>query len=386
MEEIYKLRRKDNVFIFTDGSNHDDYITIQMAIKVLPNLKGIIISGGAYGNPGASLTIYTNFLRKFDRTDVKVYVGPLTSLFDIENGYSDTFAKQVTRKSLFFIDQLYGASYLIPNCGPNVINYDYEQDILNTESPVFLCLGNLTPVVGVAHHAKFIYIMGGRFNPPDLSTINPPSNLKINPFASSNIYADPIAAQRVLEMVGHKTAWLFSDSARSIPISEEGLERLEEITNCENRCSLEIIKVIYRTMIDEDIAYPVSDASLLILALYPELFTNITRERIIINTGVELNVNIDRNDAIVTQELVFSLGIGGMQRTEEGYLTYLVQGPREEEIRDVYFEILSLDDYILAHEENDESDCDHHHENHCDHHSEDHCRDHCDYESEDDYY
>lgn len=353
---MYKIKYDDNIFIFTDGSNHDDYIAIQMAIKLFKNIKGIVISGGAYGNPGASLTIYTNFLRKFNREDIKIYIGPLKSLFDEENDYSDTFSRQVSKKTLFYIDQLFGANYLIPNYGPNKIRTNYVEDVLATPSPVLLCLGHMTPLIPVAQHAKFIYMMGGRFNPPDISESTPPSNYKANASSSSNIYADPLAAQRVLEIAGEKIAWLFSDAARSIPVSEESLKELHRITHDGNRCSMKIIKQIYRTMIDTNEAYPVSDASLIILALHPEYFNNITLERILINTGVSLDISIDRNNATTSQTITYSLGIGGMDLSEEGYLTYLVRDPSPERVLRKYYEILCLDDCKIKRHRRDRKD------------------------------
>ena len=345
---MYTVKPNDNVFIFTDGSNHDDFFTIMMAIKTIKNLKGIILGGGLFGHPGASLTIYTNLLTMFNRPSVKVYVGNFNSLEDQETNYGDIFAKQVKPKTLFWIDQLFGASYLIPNYGPNVVNFDFESDILATPDPIFFCLGGATSMINVADHAKFIYVMGGRFNPQDGSCIEPTSNVKKNPNASSNIYGDPLAAQKVLEIAGNKTAWLFSNAAQSITVDEETLKKLEDITHEGNEASLEIITTMYKTMMEVGEAYPASDASLYVLAFYPELFQSIVEDAIKIVTGVTLDIEVDCEERKIKDILTFEMGIGGMELDENGTKTFLVNDPIPDKVLQVFLDVMALDDCTFS--------------------------------------
>lgn len=355
-----KLDINDNIWIITDGNSHDDLVTYSIMLKIIPNIKGVVISGNGFASSGSSLITFKNYARMAGRCNIPVYMGSFISLFDEKNDYQGTYTTIVRGEQLMYSDFAFGWYRLIDNDQPVKILRDFESAFRKTKSPVVFALGPLTDVSKIADHAKKIYVLGGSFNPEDISEITPSSKRRVNPFASSNLYLDPLAAQKVLEIAGERTYWLFSSASRSIDINDETLKIIKRLVNDENKFSMKMIIAIYKFMLENDIAYFINDVSLLIVALFPKTITNITRERITIGNETSLTDTLDRENAEYTICTTYSLGIGGFNRREDGYLTNLIQKVNQDKVIDKYYELLCLpDDYFcrLIHEKESEKEC-----------------------------
>lgn len=254
-------------------------------------------------------------------------------------------------------DYLYGARNMIDNCAKLVVDREWEEEFKATKDPIIVCTGPLTDVSKVAEYAKRIYILAGSFNPSNPSLLIPPNKVKKNKFASSNAYSDPLAAQIVLEKAREKAIWLFESGALAIYITPELLQRTIDTTHNCNEMSMCILRKMYKTMIENDMMYDAQDPSLIILTVKPELFSDISIQKVVYDTETMLDVVLNQQEGTVTDILTFSLGIGAMYRRENGTPTVIVENADYEKVKDVFFEILCRDDFIYACCEESSDEC-----------------------------
>lgn len=266
------VKPTQNLYIFGDLQNYDDFITVTLGLMHLPYLKGLVITGGAWTNPGTGAFALQNLCSLCKRDDVQIFIGSTKSTFDEENDTLGTFSKIISMEEMIDVDLLGGALGQLKN--QNGIRYrrDFVEEISSQENVAILSLGTMTDVLKVIElpNVKIVYQQGGRIKESD--------DNKINPNPSSNLFLDPIAADECLRRAGHKIYWIMSDVVPGIRTDQKSIDRLIEIRNSfksnRNRRILDVNIRYLKSFLQRSVDLPVSDASAFLLMLFPELIGN----------------------------------------------------------------------------------------------------------------
>lgn len=158
------VKPTQHLYIFGDLQNYDDFLTVTLGLVHLPYLKGLVITGGAWTNPGTGAFALRNLCSLCKRDDVQIFIGSVKSTFDEENDTLGTFSKIISIEEMIDVDLLGGALGQLKN--QNGIRYrrDFVEEISSQENVAILSLGTMTDVLKVIElpNVKVVYQQGGR--------------------------------------------------------------------------------------------------------------------------------------------------------------------------------------------------------------------------------
>lgn len=352
--KMITVKPTQNLYIFGDLQNYDDFITVTLGLMHLPYLKGLVITGGAWTNPGTGAFALQNLCSLCKRDDVQIFIGSVKSTFDEENHTLGTFSKRISMEEMIDVDLLGGALGQLKN--QNNIRYrrDFVEEITSQENVAILSIGTMTDVLKVIElpNVKVVYQQGGRIKGEEVIEKELDAN-RINPDASSNLFLDPIAADECLRRAGDKIYWIMSDVVPGIRTDQKSIDRLIEIRNSfksnRNRRILDVNIRYLKSFHQRSVDLPVSDASAFLLMLFPELIGDnkqlVQTKKLRINKNVFQNVQEFGNYINVTVQ--YHKDVGSMIESEEfGTETKCVTGFDQELADTILWSLIDFENGI----------------------------------------
>jgi inosine-uridine nucleoside N-ribohydrolase len=249
VSQLNRAPNAKNIIFFTDGSNFDDSVCLNILMKS-PNAKllAIYTQGNAWANPGATFYNWYNNMFMYGRTDIPIFAGSYYALHDETTpiGTNSPPPIQQYRAAIpagpggwMYPDTQFGQRPYLPQ---STRVYDPEVDADNDAASInalvalinalpagqkvtFLSTGSFTPIAKMFQSAynvpasfwnrvESVYFMGGAVNTSG-NLFQGPNNAA----AEFNIYCDPEAAQYAFTNL----------SALNIPITMIGLDATNNV-------------------------------------------------------------------------------------------------------------------------------------------------------------
>lgn len=354
------------MLIYTDGSNHDDTLTIIAALHSNVPIEAIVITANGWGHMGPSLQIFNNLTHAFGRPEIPIIMGSLYAHKDYlenhEGGDSPTgrmFARAISEKALLEIDILHGMApeltqYPISN---PVYNEDYMEEIIEvlkkTKDITILSIGAMTDVKytvewlinnGRRDDIKAVWQMSAGYDKYQNKT-GKMSLVDRSHHSDFNIYLDPDAAADCLRLIPDKMIWVEGTATSRPYFTPEILEPITARTPLAARLSRDMIEKIQENTLtgvpvdERSGGISVWDLATFIIMFYPETIAEEVVVPVTINT--DSSVTVDKTDDHTTVCYRYNNDLATMQLDEEnGYQTRIITESNWELVLEKYRELM----------------------------------------------
>lgn len=353
------------MIIYTDGSNHDDTLTIIAALHSNVPIEAIVITANGWGHMGPSLQIFNNLTHALGRSEIPIIMGALHAHRDYlenhEDGIAPTglmFGRAVPSKALVELDILQGLAPELtqyPIADP-VYNENYMEEIIEvlkrTKDITILSLGGMTDVKytvewlienGRRDDIKAVWQMSAGYNSYDRGESMPLMDRSHD--SDFNIYLDPDAAADCLRLIPDKMVWVEAGATSRPYFSPNILEPITQRTPLAAKISHSLITRIQQNPTIGIPIDPISggisvwDLTTFMIMIYPELIEEEVIVPVSINSDSSVSVNRDSTHTTVCYKYNNQLATMTLDE-ENGYRTRIITKSYSNRVLELYRQLM----------------------------------------------